>query len=81
MDKNQTVVEILDGYISKEAFLQRFPNLFKAQELKWLITNRDNNGFAEAVSKVSRQKILLHIPSVLAWLDSRAAKNTHKNNP
>lgn len=57
--------------LSKEAFIERFSHLFKASELNWLIKNRNYNGFAPAVRKIGQRKIVIHVPSVLRWVNQQ----------
>jgi hypothetical protein len=63
----------LDDFVSKKEFLKRFPKLFREEEFNWIIKIRKFNGFDHCVRKIGKRKLLFHVPSVLAWIDSQAA--------
>ncbi len=63
----------LDDYVTKQSFVDLYPNIFTKSQLDWIVKIRRFNGFDVAVRKIGQRKILIHIPSALAWIDSQAA--------
>ena len=61
----------IDEYITKAEFSQKYSHLFSATEINYLIQNKEKNGFSRAVKKISYKKVLLHLPSLIEWIESK----------
>jgi|GEM_PF-3233946 len=64
-------VQSLDEFLTKQEFVRRFPHLFQMKELDWLIKCRSVNGLQKAIRKPSKRKLLIHVPSMLAWIETQ----------
>jgi len=64
-------VRSLDEFITKQEFVKQYPNLFRPAELDWLIKCRAMNGLKKAIRKPSKRKLLIHVPTMLLWLETQ----------
>jgi hypothetical protein len=52
---------------SKEALVERHPNLLTHPRLQWALRNRATNGLSSAVYESKSGKLLVHEPGFLRW--------------
>lgn len=64
----------LDDFLTKDAFLERYPGLISRHQLEWMLRYRDENGLASAVKQLGR-KLVIHVPTFTEWLDAGGQLN------
>jgi hypothetical protein len=69
--EQKEINETFSDYLTKSDFVGAYPHLFSLSELNFIVQHKDENGFSGSVRKISYKKVLLHIPSVLAWIESK----------
>lgn len=52
---------------SKEALVERHPNLFTHPRIQWALRNRERNGLASVVYESKSGRLLVHEPEFLRW--------------
>ena len=59
----------IHDYLSIDDFVARYPQ-FKKSSIRYYLLHREENGFANVVTKVGR-KIFIHEPSFGEWLKGK----------
>ena len=59
----------INNYLSIDDFVAKYPQ-FKKSSIRYYLFHREENGFAEVVTKIGR-KIFIHEPSFGEWMDSK----------
>jgi hypothetical protein len=53
--------------LSKEALVERHPNLLTCSRVQWALRNRERNGLSSVVYESKSGQLLVHEPEFLRW--------------
>jgi hypothetical protein len=74
MHTHMTPTEILPLHLSptselfsKQALVERHPNLLTQQRIQWALRNRARNGLSASVYESKSGQLLIHEPEFLRW--------------
>lgn len=63
---NQKLAE----YVAWKEFARKYPELLSENQLRQIMAARHFNGFGRAVTRLTAKRLLIHIPTALAWIES-----------
>jgi hypothetical protein len=66
-DDRQLDVPPTSELFSKEALVERHPNLLTRPRIQWALRNRSRNGLASVVYESKSGQLLVHEPEFLRW--------------